>query len=148
MTVSLLRRSRRVVVVFGGCCLCLSLCCSVLSCVVWGCFGLARFLLAASPPPARPLGWSLGAWLYLATARLSCLVVWSVVTARLLSSLFFMATKASALWGSALCPLHHFAGVIQKLLCTEWCIHEQGECIVGGQIAIMPPPLQGAALWL
>ena len=121
------------------------LCCLVL-------FGVASDWLVSSwqrpPPPARPLGWSLGAWLYLATARLSCLVVWSVVTARLLSSLFFMATKASALWGSALCPLHHFAGVIQKLLCTEWCIHEQGECIVGGQIAIMPPPLQGAALWL
>ena len=43
---------------------CVSLCCSVrVSCVVWGCFGLARFLLAASPPrPARlsvgPLGLS------------------------------------------------------------------------------------------
>ena len=31
--------------------------------VVWGCFGLARSLLASSPPcPALPLGWSFGAF--------------------------------------------------------------------------------------
>ena len=52
------------VLAFGGCCLFLPLLfCAFFVCVVWGCFGLARFLLAASPPcPARPLGWSLGAF--------------------------------------------------------------------------------------
>ena len=82
--------------------------------VVWGCFGLARSLLAASTPcPAHPLGWSFGAfWSSQCSAgpslRVSgCIcdgpvvmpVVWSVVTARLLSSLLLMATKASALCG-------------------------------------------------
>ena len=77
---------------------------------------MVDFLLAASPsssyPPPRlvPWGflvqsvfcWSLppGIWLYLATARLSCLVVWSVVTARLLSLLFLKGFDP--VWSSAL----------------------------------------------
>ena len=77
---------------------CVSLCCFVcFSCVVWGCFGLARFLLAASPPLVLPAPsvWSLGAfWSVSAGPSLGYLVVscdgpvvmpvvWSVVTARL-----------------------------------------------------------------
>ena len=75
------------------------------------------------PPRLVPWGflvqsvfcWSLspGIWLYLATVRLSCLVVWSVVMARLLSSLFLMAPIFAfphrnkgfgPVWGSALTP--------------------------------------------
>ena len=72
------------------------------SCLFLCCFGLACFLLAASSPPSCPPSrlvpwyflvqsvlWSLppGIWLYLATVRLSCLVVWSVVMSSFLSSL-------------------------------------------------------------
>ena len=42
---------------FGGCCLCLPLLFCACLLFVWGCFGLACFLLAASPRPARPLVW-------------------------------------------------------------------------------------------
>ena len=95
--------------------LCVSLHCSVrFSCVVWSCFGWLISSWQRPPRPARPsvgpLGlsgpvsfcWSLppGIWLYLATARLSCLVVWSVVTARLLSSLFLKGF--GPVWSSAL----------------------------------------------
>ena len=96
-----------VVVVFSS-----SVALLVFAFVVWGCFGLARSLLASSPPcPALPLGWSSGAfWSSQCSVgpslRVSgCIcdgpvvmpVVWCVVTAWLLSSLLLMATKASAL---------------------------------------------------
>ena len=104
------------VLAFGGCWLCLPLLfCAFFLC----CLGLLRIgsfppgsvpPLVLPAPSVGPLGLSgpvsfllvppSGYLLYLATARLSCLVVWSVVTARLLSSLFLMATKASALCGA------------------------------------------------
>ena len=109
---------------------CVSLCCSVrFSCLLWGCFGLACFLLAASPPSSCPpprlvpwgflvqsvFCWSLspGIWLYLATARLSCLVVWSVVTSQFPVFTFPHGNKGFGPVG--LCPLHHVAGVVQVL---------------------------------
>ena len=56
--------------------------------------------LGLSGPVSFLLSFRPGFWLYLATARLSCLVVWSVMTARVLSSPVLMATKASALCGA------------------------------------------------
>ena len=111
---------------------CVSLCCSVrFSCLFLCCFGLACFLLAASPPSSCPpprwvpwgvlvqsvFCWSLppGIWLYLATARLSCLVVWSVVTSSLVSCLHFSSWQQRLRPCVGLCPLHHVAGVVQVL---------------------------------
>ena len=104
------------VLAFGGCCLCLPLLfCACFLCSL-GLLRIGSFPPGSVPPLVLPASrlvpwgflvqsvfcWSLspGIWLYLATARLPCLVVWSVVTARLLSSLFLMATKASALCGA------------------------------------------------
>ena len=87
------------------------------------------------PLSCPPLGWSFGAfwssqctagppgiWLFLRRPEChACGTVWSVVTAWLLSSLLFMATKASACVGSALYTMLRVSFRCSSFL--RWGIH-------------------------
>ena len=99
--------------------------------VVWGCFGLARSLLASLPPwPARPLGWSSGAFwssrfllvppsgylVVFATARLSCL--WYGVLWLLGSCLHFSS------WQQRLRP----CGALPSTPCCGCCLGASLSC--------------------
>ena len=113
--------------------LCASLCCFVrFSCVVWGCFGLARFPWQRPPssyPPSRSVPGAFWSSQFSAgpSFRVSgCILRRPVVMpgmecceARLLSSLFLIATKASALCGAL--PSTPYCGCCSGafLSCTE-----------------------------
>ena len=114
---------------FGGCCLCLPLLFCAFFLFVVGLLRIGLFPPGSVPPSSCPpprlvpwgflvqsvFCWSLspGIWLYLATARLSCLVVWSVVTSQFPVFTFPHGNKGFGPVG--LCPLHHVAGVVQVL---------------------------------